>query len=211
MFIMKRSYIKSVVLPFLFLPLANGAYAQDFSTFVTDFTNVLQKSKLSQKDYNQFIELTNSYFIPANYGVSIAKKDKVSYKNNEIMPRIESDSSFIFNGSNGKTAFISFLQEIKKLPPSEKYFEKSYTDAGSVFVMNYYMLSSGTINIQMDIVSPPGLKGIVINLLNEREPELKQEAGEATYIYQFKKINETYKMVGANSYPSSDKRICMSC
>ncbi|WED69280.2 hypothetical protein PJ912_04370 [Pectobacterium colocasium] len=208
---MKRSYIKSVVLPFLFLPLANGAYAQDFSTFVTDFTNVLQKSKLSQKDYNQFIELTNSYFIPANYGVSIAKKDKVSYKNNEIMPRLESDSSFIFNGSNGKTAFISFLQEIKKIPPSEKYFEKSYTDAGSVFVMNYYMLSSGTINIQMDIVSPLGLKGIVINLLNEREPEVKQEAGEATYIYQFKKINETYKMVGANSYPSSDKRICMSC
>nr|UKE84511.1 hypothetical protein KXZ65_04165 [Pectobacterium sp. PL152] len=103
------------------------------------------------------------------------------------MPRLESDSSFIFNGSNGKTAFISFLQEIKKIPPSEKYFEKSYTDAGSVFVMNYYMLSSGTINIQMDIVSPLGLKGIVINLLNEREPEVKQEAGEATYIYQFKK------------------------
>ncbi|WP_240354543.1 hypothetical protein [Pectobacterium brasiliense] len=71
---MKRSYIKSVILPFLFLPLASGAYAQDFPIFVTDFTNVLQKSKLSQKDYNQFIELTNSYFIPASYGVSIAKK-----------------------------------------------------------------------------------------------------------------------------------------
>lgn len=208
---MKRSYIKSVVLPFLFLPLTSGAYAQDFPTFVTDFTKVLQKSKLSQKDYNQFIELTNSYFIPANYGVSITKKDKVSYKNNEIMPKLESDSSFIFNGSNGKAAFISFLQEIKNLPPSEKYFEKSYTDTGSVFVMNYYMLSSGIINIQMDIVSPPGLKGIVINLLNERESELKQEAGEGAYIYQFKKINETYKMVGANTYPSSDKRICMSC
>ncbi|MBN3133830.1 hypothetical protein H4F52_19065 [Pectobacterium brasiliense] len=206
---MKRSDIKSVVLPFLFL--SSAAHAQDFPTFVTDFTKVLQKSKLSQKDYNQFIELTNSYFIPANYGVSIAKKDKVSYKNNEIMPKLESDSSFIFNGSNGKAAFISFLQEIKNLPPSEKYFEKSYTDAGSVFVMNYYMLSSGIINIQMDIVSPPGLKGIVINLLNERESELKQEAGEGAYIYQFKKINETYKMVGANTYPSSDKRICMSC
>ncbi|KFF66654.1 hypothetical protein IV99_10620 [Pectobacterium brasiliense] len=208
---MKRSDIKSVILPFLFLPLASGAYAQDFPIFVTDFTNVLQKSKLSQKDYNQFIELTNSYFIPASYGVSIAKKDKVSYKNNEIMPKLESDASFIFNGSNGKAAFISFLQEIKNLPPSEKYFEKSYTDAGSVFVMNYYMLSSGIINIQMDIVSPPGLKGIVLNLLNERESELKQEAGEGAYIYQFKKINETYKMVGANTYPSSDKRICMSC
>ncbi|MEQ9883677.1 hypothetical protein ACU36R_06675 [Pectobacterium brasiliense] len=208
---MKRSYIKSVILPFLFLPLASGAYAQDFPIFVTDFTNVLQKSKLSQKDYNQFIELTNSYFIPASYGVSIAKKDKVSYKNNEIMPKMESDASFIFNGSNGKAAFISFLQEIKNLPPSEKYFEKSYTDAGSVFVMNYYMLSSGIINIQMDIVSPPGLKGIVINLLNERESELKQEAGEGAYIYQFKKINEIYKMVGANTYPSSDKRICASC
>ncbi|MEQ9948799.1 hypothetical protein [Pectobacterium aroidearum] len=208
---MKRSYIKSIVLPFLFLPLANGAYAQDFSTFVTDFTNVLQKSKFSQKDYNQFIELTNSRFIPANYGVNIAKKDKIIYKNNEIMPKLESDSSFIFNGSNGKSAFISFLQEIKSLPPSEKYFEKSYTDAGLVFVMNYYMLSSDTINIQMDIVSPPDLKGIFINLLNEKESELKQEAGEAAYIYQFKKTNETYKMVGANSYPSSDKRICMSC
>ncbi|MFW5406142.1 hypothetical protein [Pectobacterium carotovorum] len=208
---MKRSYIKSVILPFLFLPLASGAYAQDFPIFVTDFTNVLQKNKLSQKDYNQFIELTNSYFIPASYGVSIAKKDKVSYKNNEIMPKMESDASFIFNGSNGKAAFISFLQEIKNLPPSEKYFEKSYTDAGSVFVMNYYMLSSGIINIQMDIVSPPGLKGIFINLLNERESELKQEAGEGAYIYQFKKINETYKMVGANTYSSSDKRICASC
>ncbi|GKW37701.1 hypothetical protein [Pectobacterium carotovorum] len=208
---MKRSYIKSVVWPFLFLPLANGAYAQDFSTFVTDFTNVLQKSKLSQKDYNQFIELTNSYFIPASYGVNIAKKDKISYKNNEIMPKLESDASFIFNGSNGKAAFISFLQEIKSLPTSEKYFEKSYTDAGSVFVMNYYTLSSGIINIQMDIVSPPGLKGIVINILNERESELRQEAGEGAYIYQFKKINETYKMVSVNAYSSSDKRICMSC
>ncbi|WKA61238.1 hypothetical protein [Pectobacterium aroidearum] len=208
---MKRSYIKSVILPILFLPLANGVYAQDFPTFVTDFTNVLQKSKLSQKDYNQFIELTDSYFIPASYGVSIAKKDKISYKNNEIMPKLESDSSFIFNGSNGKAAFISFLQEIKNLPSSEKYFEKSYTDAGLVFVMNYYMLSSGIINIQMDIVSPPGLKGIVTNLLNERESELRQEAGEGAYIYQFKKTDETYKMIGANSYPSSDKRICMSC
>ncbi|MEQ9888248.1 hypothetical protein [Pectobacterium zantedeschiae] len=208
---MKRSYIKNVVWPFLFLPLSNGVYAQDFSTFVTDFTNVLQKSKLSQKDYNQFIELTDSYFIPANYGVSIARKNKISYKNNEIMPKLESDSSFIFNGSNGKAAFISFLQEIKKIPASEKYFEKSYTDAGSVFVMNYYTLSSGIINIQMDIISPPGLKGIAINLLNERESELRQEAGEGAYIYQFKKTNETYKMVGANSYSSSDKRICMSC
>ncbi|BES85589.1 hypothetical protein PEC302107_35040 [Pectobacterium araliae] len=208
---MKRSYIKSVVLPLLFLPLSSGVYAQDFPTFVTDFTNVLQKSKLSQKDYNQFIELTGSYFIPANDDVSIAKKDKSSYKNNEVMPKLESDSSFIFNGSNGKMAFISFLQEIKNQPQSEKYFEKSYTGAGSVFVMNYYTLSPGIINIQMDIVSPPGLKGIVMNLLNERESELKQEAGERVYIYQFKKINETYKMVGANSYPSSDKRICMSC
>ncbi|AYH00691.1 hypothetical protein F6Q07_05435 [Pectobacterium parmentieri] len=208
---MKRGYIKSGILPFLFLSLSIGAHAQDFPTFVTDFTSVLQKSKLSQKDYNQFIELTDSYFVPANYGVSIAKKDKVSYKNNEIMPKLESDSSFIFNGSNGKSAFISFLQEIKNLPPSEKYFEKSYTDAGSVFVMNYYMLSSGIINIQMDIVSPPGLKGIVINLFNERESELRQEAGERAYIYQFKKTNETYKMVSANAYSSSDKRICMSC
>ncbi|MEI7283741.1 hypothetical protein [Pectobacterium carotovorum] len=208
---MKWSYIKSVVCPFLFLLLANGAYAQDFSTFVTDFTNVLQKSKLSQKDYNQFIELTNSYFIPASHGVNIAKKDKVSYKNNEIMSKLESDASFIFNGSNGKSAFISFLQEIKNLPPSEKYFEKSYTDAGSVFVMNYYTLSSGIINIRMDIISPPGLKGIVINILNERESELRQEAGEGAYIYQFKKTNETYKMVSANAYSSSDKRICMSC
>ncbi|MEQ9744385.1 hypothetical protein ABRQ05_08740 [Pectobacterium actinidiae] len=208
---MKWSYIKSVVWPFLFLPLSSGVYAQDFSTFVTDFTNVLQKSKLSQKDYNQFIELSDSYFIPASYGVSIAKKDKASYKNNEIMPKLESDASFIFNGSNGKAAFISFLQEIKNLSPSEKYFEKVYKDAGSVFVMNYYTLSSGIINIQMDIVSPPGIKGMVINLLNERESELKQEAGEGVYIYQFKKINETYKMVGANAYSSSDKRICMSC
>ncbi|MEQ6968391.1 hypothetical protein [Pectobacterium polaris] len=206
---MKRSYIKSVVLPFLFL--SSAAHAQDFPTFVTDFTKVLQKSKLSQKDYNQFIELTDSYFIPASYGVNIAKKDKISYKNNEIMPKLESDANFIFNGSNGKSAFISFLQEIKNLPPSEKYFEKSYTDAGSVFVMNYYTLSSGIINIQMDIVSPPGLKGIVINILNERESELRQEAGEGAYIYQLKKINETYKMVSANTYPSSDKRICASC
>ncbi|AFR04306.1 hypothetical protein H5A44_19730 [Pectobacterium brasiliense] len=208
---MKRSYIKSVILPFLFLPLASGAYAQDFPIFVTDFTNVLQKSKLSQKDYNQFIELTNSYFIPASYGVSIAKKDKVSYKNNEIMPKMESDASFIFNGSNGKAAFISFLQEIKNLPPSEKYFEKSYTDAGSVFVMNYYMLSSGIINIQMDIVSPPGLKGLVTKLINQETPDLEQEAGERTYIYQFSNINGGYKMVSANAYSSSDKRICASC
>ncbi len=64
---MKQSYTKSVILPFLFLPLSIRAYAQDFSTFVTDFTKVVQKSKLSKKDYNQFIELKNSYFIPANY------------------------------------------------------------------------------------------------------------------------------------------------
>ena len=96
------------------------------------------------------------------------------------MPNLESDASFIFNGSNGKAAFISFLQEIKNLPPSEKYFEKSYTGAGSVFVMNDYTLSSGIINIHMDIVSPPGLKGIVIKLINKWIPELKQEAGERT-------------------------------
>ncbi len=69
---MKRSYIKSVVLPFLFL--SSATHAQDSPTFVTNFTNVLQKSKLSQKDYNQFIELTNSYFIPSSHGVNIAKK-----------------------------------------------------------------------------------------------------------------------------------------
>ncbi len=142
---------------------------------------------------------------------SVEKKYTNHYKNNEIMPNLESDASFIFNDSNGKAVFISFLQEIKNLPPSEKYFEKSYTDAGSVFVMNGYTLSSGIINIQMDIVSPPGLKGIVITILNERESELRQEAGEGAYIYQFKKTNETYKMVSANAYSSSDKRICMSC
>ncbi|AOR61923.1 hypothetical protein [Pectobacterium wasabiae] len=204
---MKRSYIKSIILPFLFLSI--GAYAQDFSTFVTDFTAVLQKSKLSQKDYNQFIELKDSHFIPAHYRANVAKKDANRDKNNKIMLKMESDSSFIFTGSNGKEAFISFLQEIKNLPPSEKYFEKSYTSAGSVFVMNYYMLSSGIINIQMDITSPPGFKGIVRKLINKGTPDLEQEAGEFAYIYRFSNINGIYKMVDANSY--SDKRICASC